>query len=232
MNWKKIKKVLIKEDKPKKKAANFKEWLIENIKSFGWALIFALLIKTFIIEATTVPTGSMENTILPGDFLFINKFIYGAEIPFTHKHMPRVRKPQKGEIIVFRYPKNPKVNYVKRCIAVEGDTIQIVNKQLYINHELVSLPKYGKYEDPRVFPEEFSPRDNFGPVVVPENCYFAMGDNRDNSNDSRFWGMVPDSLVKGRALIIYWSWNKKIPFWKPIDKLLSIRLRRIGKIVH
>jgi len=232
MNWSKLKTKLIKEDPPKKKADTFIGRIWENIKSFGWALIIALIIKSFVVEATTVPTGSMENTIMPGDFLFINKFIYGAEIPFTHKHLPGIKKPDRGDIIVFRYPNDPSVNFVKRCVALAGDTVEIINKQLFINGKPADMPKYAKYEHHRIYPRHIQPRDNFGPYIVPEKHYFAMGDNRDNSNDSRYWGPVPDSLLKGQAMIIYWSWNKEIPFWKPIKKLSSIRLPRIGKIVY
>ncbi len=232
MDWKTLKKKLIKEPDPKKKNMTFKEKVIDNIKGFGWALIVALLIKTFIIEATTVPTGSMEDTILPGDFLFINKFIYGATVPFINKKLPSLRKPRRGDIVVFKYPVDPSLNFVKRCVAVGGDTVQVINKNLYINGKFVPLPRYGKHSDNRIYPAEVTPRDNFGPFVVPANHYFMMGDNRDNSNDSRFWGPVPDSLIRGEALIIYWSWNKEIPFWEPIRKVSSIRWRRIGKFVH
>ncbi len=232
IDWQKIKSVLIKPDPEKPKPTTFKGKVIENVKSFGWALIVALLIKTFVIEATTVPTGSMENTILPGDFLFINKFIYGAEIPFIRKHLPRFRRPEAGDIIVFRFPQDQEMNFVKRCVAVAGDTIIIKNKQLYINSEHRPLPDNGKFSDPNVYPHNYTVRDNYGPYIVPSNHYFAMGDNRDNSNDSRFWGPVPDSLLKGKALIIYWSWNKEIPFYDIYRKIMSIRFRRIGKIVY
>ncbi|MBP7461958.1 MAG: signal peptidase I, partial [Candidatus Delongbacteria bacterium] len=149
-----------------------------------------------------------------------------------YKHLPRFRRPEQGDIVVFRYPMDPETNFVKRCVGISGDTIQIINKQVYVNGKRFILPQYGKYSDRQVYPANVAPRDNYGPYVVPDDHYFVMGDNRDNSNDSRFWGPVPDSLLKGKALIIYWSWNKEIPFWNPIDKLASIRLGRIGRIVH
>ena len=287
---------------------SFKDKTIEFVKNILFAAIAALLIKSFLIETSRVPTGSMENTILVGDFLFVNKFIYGSSsprnIPFTNVELPyfqlpAISEPERYDIVVFEYPGDrdelePKEisNYVKRLIGLPGDTLEIVNKVVFINGEEAWIPPNIQYRknfitpagipNPRIFPRGSGwNEDNYGPIVIPkegdvvkltpqnvntyrtlidraygkrvvtvdgnqvminnepvesytikQNYYFMMGDNRDDSADSRFWGFVPRDLIVGEALMIYWSWNPHIP-WSNFFKLLaSTRVERIAKIVH
>jgi signal peptidase I len=176
-------------------------------------LLVVSLFRGVVAQAYQIPSGSMENTLLIGDFLFINKMIYGAELaPGIHGknlfdiRFPAFRKPKPGDIIVFRYPVNPTVDYIKRCIATEGQTLEIRDKAVYVDGRELDEP-YAIHSDPRVLPREAGPRDNFGPIVVPEGCIFMMGDNRDNSYDSRFWGPLPIREVKGKAMFLYLSWD-------------------------
>src|SRR3990172_9178198 len=155
----------------------------------------------------------MEKTLLIGDFLFINKMIYGPELAPGWKgrnlfdvRFPAIRQPKPGDIIVFRYPVNPAIDYIKRCVAVEGQTVEIRDKSLYVDGVAQEEP-YVVHGDPRVLPRESSARDNFGPLVVPDGHVFMMGDNRDNSYDSRFWGALPIRNVKGKAMFLYLSWD-------------------------
>jgi signal peptidase I len=186
------------------------------------SLLSALIIRTCVIQSFKIPSGSMENTLIVGDCLLVNKFIYGIKIPFTDLRLPALRNPQRGDIVVFRYPLDRSQDYIKRIIGVPGDQIQIRQKQVYVN----GIPFNKHYEihtDTENLPSETSARDNFGPVQIPENSYFMMGDNRDNSYDSRFWGFVDGVDIVGHAFIKFWSWDKDA--WRP-------RLNRIGKRIH
>ena len=176
-------------------------------------VIFVLFARTYVFQQSKIPTGSMEDTLLVGDFLFVNKLVYGSEIDIglaghrlVYYRFPAIRQPHRGDVIVFRYPDDPSRDFIKRCVAVEGQTIEIKNKSLYVNDTLQREP-YVKHSDERILPREISARDNFGPFVVPKGHIFMMGDNRDNSHDSRFWGPLPLNLVKGKAMILYWSWE-------------------------
>lgn len=176
-------------------------------------LLVVSLFRGVVAQAYQIPSGSMENTLLIGDFLFINKMIYGAELAPGIKgknlfdiRFPAFRKPRAGDIIVFRYPVNPAVDYIKRCVAAEGQTLEIRDKVVYVDGERQNEP-YTIHSDPRVLPREAGPRDNFGPIVVPKDHIFMMGDNRDNSYDSRFWGPLPIRDVKGKAMFLYLSWD-------------------------
>jgi signal peptidase I len=171
------------------------------------AILLALVIRTFLLQAFKIPSGSMENTLLIGDHLLVNKFIYGTKIPFTEKRILKFRDPRRGDIIVFQYPENPYRDFIKRCIALPGDTLEIRNKILYVNNEPMT-ESYVTFRDLRIFPKEMSPRDNFGPIQVPADHYFMMGDNRDYSADSRFWGFLPHKLIKGKAWVIYWPFTR------------------------
>jgi signal peptidase I len=193
---------LDKQDSHKRK----KSVLREYAESFAVALILALIIKCSVVEAYKIPSGSMEDTLLIGDFLLANKFIYGAKIPLLPVHLPALREPKPGDIVIFKYPRNPKVNYIKRCVAVEGQTVEIREKVLYVDGKRVPDPAMGKYTDSHFRPKGRDPRDNFGPYEVPQGYLFMMGDNRDNSADSRYWGPLPRELVLGKAMIIHWSW--------------------------
>jgi len=277
-------------------------------KNLFFAAIAALLIKTFLIETSRVPTGSMESTIMVGDFLFVNKFIYGSSsprnIPFTNValpyfQLPAMREPEKGDIFVFEYPGDRDViapteilNYVKRCVGEPGDIIEIKNKVVYINGEELHRPPHIQYLMPQILPKSYTRpdifpngsgwnKDQYGPLVIPkkgdvvkltldnienyrmiinrtygkdvvrindnkifidgeevteyeipQDYYFAMGDNRDDSADSRYWGFVPREKIVGEALMIYWSWNPNISFANFFKLLGSTRFNRIAKLVY
>ncbi|HMK56190.1 MAG TPA: signal peptidase I [Dissulfurispiraceae bacterium] len=201
--------------------------VLEYAKAIGTALILALIIRTFVIQAFKIPSGSMIPTLLIGDHLLVNKIIYGSpvDIPFTSVnifHMPGLRLPKKGEIVVFKYPEDPTRDFIKRVVATEGDTVQMIDKKLFVNGKPVEEP-YVQHTDATVRLGQLEPRDNFGPYLVPKDKLFMMGDNRDQSYDSRFWGYVDVKQVLGKAMIIYWSWDseKHMP-----------RFDRMGKLIH
>lgn len=224
-------KLFSKKEKPKKK----KSILREYVESFAIALILALMIKTSVVEAYKIPSGSMEDTLLIGDFLLANKFIYGSKlpIPFTNIHLPALREPKAGDIVIFKYPLDQKVNYIKRCVAVAGDTILIRDKVLYVNSRIFPNPPESKFTDKTVAPRGMGNRDNFGPYIVPQGNIFMMGDNRDNSYDGRFWGPLDRRLVLGQAMIIHYSWEPDLnaPEVRR-DDLLSIPKNIVYNIIH
>jgi signal peptidase I len=190
-------------DKPKRKST-----LREYTEAIIIAVVLTLFVRAFVIQAFRIPTGSMMDTLLVGDFLFVNKFIYGARVPLTDVRLPGLRDPKPGDIIVFKYPGDLKRDFIKRCIAVGGQTVEIRDKVVYVDGVARDEP-YVIRSDPRIFPKEISARDNMDPLYVPEGYLFMMGDNRDNSSDSRFWGPLDLRLVKGKAMILYWSWNNE-----------------------
>ncbi len=190
-------------------ASHKKSGLRENIEAILVAVVLALFIRTFVVQAFKIPSGSMKETLQIGDHILVNKFIYGIKIPFVRATLIPIKDPQRKDIVVFEYPEDPAKDFIKRVIGVAGDTIKIRNKKLYVNGELQNPNDYAVYKDPRVLPAQLSARDNFGPIQVPENSLFVMGDNRDNSHDSRFWGFVDLEAVKGKAFIIYWSWDRE-----------------------
>lgn len=194
------------------------------------ALVLAFFIRTFIIQAFKIPSGSMLPTLLIGDHLLVNKFIYGIKVPFTGTVLIPIDTPERNDVIVFRYPQDPKLDYIKRVIAIGGDTIESRDKVLYVNGKPFD-DKYGVRMDDSIADGTRSPRDNFGPIVVPEGKVFVMGDNRDNSYDSRFWGFVDQKAILGKALIIYWSWDVERPLFS-LERLQSIRWERFGDIIH
>jgi signal peptidase I len=220
---------LFEKKKPGKVKQNrsFFEVVWDYIQSLGVALILALMIKTSVVEAYKIPSGSMGNTLLVGDFLLANKFIYGMRlpIPFTNIKLPALAEPKPGDVIIFKYPGDLSQNYIKRCIAVEGQRIRIANKQVYVDGQPITLPPHGQYADPNhMYPYvddgRWEPtrqggrifsfrgrRDNMPETVVPKGMLFMMGDNRDNSADSRFWGFLDRRLVLGKAMMIHWSWQ-------------------------
>lgn len=214
--------------------------------------IMLFVIRTTVVQAYRIPSSSMEDTLLIGDFLMVNMFVYGIStpdrigIPFTHVgfeiphvRLPALRKPQRGDIIVFKFPRDPSQNYIKRCVGLPGDTLQIRDKVLLVNGEVFKDPAKAKYTDWRICPagvkqrEIYPPgagnRDNYGPIVVPEGYYFMMGDNRDNSSDSRYWGFMPYDNIRGLAMFIYFSWDKNVPFYRFYD---SIRWKRIASLIR
>ncbi|MEZ4599207.1 MAG: signal peptidase I [Syntrophotaleaceae bacterium] len=204
-----------------------KPWYREYGEALLFALILALIIRTFVVQAFKIPSGSMEDTLLVGDHLLVNKFIYGIQVPFADDKILSLRDPERGDIIVFEYPEDrekpffQRRDFIKRVVGVPGDVVQITNKQVYLNGQLFNLEQAVHKED-NVFPAHFSPRDNMPPVLVPPGKYFVMGDNRDRSHDSRFWGFVDDDEIKGLAFIKYWSWNGENhrPRWSRIGKLI------------
>lgn len=198
-----------------------KNLIWEYTEAIITALILALVIRAYIIQAFKIPSGSMIPTLLIGDHILVNKFIYGTEIPFTDRRILVLRNPEKGDIIVFKYPENPKKDFIKRVIATGGDVIEEKNKVVYINGQALKEP-YAVHSDTGLRPVGNDPRDNFGPITVPKGKLFMMGDNRDQSYDSRYWGFVDLKEVRGEALIIYWSWDPDN--W--------VRFDRIGRLIR
>ena len=180
------------------------------------AVALALFVRTFFIQAFRIPSESMEDTLLVGDFLFANKLIYGPKLPLVDWRLPAIREPKPGDIIIFKYPVDPKVDYIKRCVAVEGQTVELVDNKLFVDGVLQD-EEFTKY----VFGSR--PDRRFGPFKVPEGHIFMMGDNRDNSADSRAWGPVDKNLVSGKAMFIYFSWNPNAH---------SVRFSRIGDVIR
>ena len=266
---------------------NGARWLRNVGREWGPVIVAVLLIRSFVVEAFMVPTGSMLDTILIGDFMLVNKFVYGVKLPFTDKVVVPVSSPKRGDIVVFRFPLDPDVptgasrlfpaklpllplfwsktkgffqwytplSLVKRCVAVAGDTVEYRNKQLYVNGRPQVEP-YVRHVDPRTFPgrddlgdfqrrwedreffrTELSPyvRDQFGPVVVPPGCIFVMGDNRDNSEDARFFGPLELRHIRGRPLVTYMSTaaaGYPINLPKMVLSPWAIRFNRIGRLVR
>jgi signal peptidase I len=194
----------------------------EYVEAIILAIVIALFVRTFVIQAYKIPSGSMKPTLQIGDHILVSKFNYGIKLPFLRTTLIPVGAPQRGDIVVFIYPEDRSKDFIKRLIGVPGDTIEIRNKKIFLNG-LPYSDKHGVYVDNLVIPGAVQPRDNFGPVTVPEGSLFVMGDNRDESYDSRFWGFVSQKDVLGKALIIYWSWNQE-EHW--------IRWSRIGGILH
>jgi signal peptidase I len=199
-----------------------KSTIREYIEAILIALLLALFIRTFVVQAFKIPSGSMKNTLLIGDHILVNKFIYGVKNPLNGKTWIPIKEPERRDIVVFKYPINPEQDYIKRVIGVEGDTIEIKDKKVYVNGE-PQEEDYTIFLDKRVLPGSLQPRDNMGPITVPENSLFVMGDNRDNSYDSRFWKFVDLKAVKGKAFVLYWSWDKEN---------FSVRWSRIADLVH
>jgi signal peptidase I len=170
------------------------------------AVILALFIRSFVVQAFKIPSGSMLQTLQIGDHILVNKFIYGLKVPFTEHLLIPIQEPRRGDVIVFVYPVDPSKDYIKRVIGLGGDRVEIVDKKVLVNGQALTEP-YVRFADRIIIPRGVQPRDNFGPVTVPPGKLFVMGDNRDQSYDSRFWGFVDVGQVKGKAFIIYWSWN-------------------------
>lgn len=227
-----------------------KRW--EEVQAIIIAVLAALILRQFVIAAYKIPTSSMEDTLLVGDFLLVNKFVYGSQtpnwigIPFTRIgfnvpwfRFPEIVKPMQNDIVVFRYPRDEHLEYIKRCVAVGGQEVSLTNKELFIDEKRFPDPPHLKHIDPRVFARNshfyptFRPglgsRDNFGPYLVPENHYFMMGDNRDNSADSREWGPCPPQNIVGKPLIIYLSWNANIPTYRLFHK---VRWNRLAMVIR
>ncbi|EFL50598.1 signal peptidase I [Solidesulfovibrio fructosivorans JJ]] len=191
--------------------------LLEYLEALAVALVLALVIRTFVVQAFKIPSGSMLDTLLIGDHLLVNKFLYGTHIPFTDKVIFPIEDPQHEDVIVFEFPEDTSKDFIKRIIGVPGDVLEMKDKVVYRNGQKLDEP-YVKHTDPGIQAR----RDNFGPITVPPGKYFVMGDNRDESYDSRFWGFVDKDKIRGKAWVIYWSWDG------PSD----IRWSRIGRLVR
>lgn len=195
----------------------------ENIEAILIAVVIALFIRTFIVQAFKIPSGSMLETLQIGDQILVNKFIYGVKIPFTGgKTLIPGKSPERSDIVVFKYPEDPSKDYIKRVVAIGGDTVELIDKALYVNGKQVMEQPWAEFKDERIIPGRFNNRDNMQLLTVPPGKLFVMGDNRDNSHDSRFWGFVDLSAVKGEAFMIYWSWNKDS---------FGVRWNRIGNLL-
>ncbi|MDE3058867.1 MAG: signal peptidase I [Bacteroidota bacterium] len=285
----------------------FKQKAKDFFRETGIVIVGFLLLNNFVIASFMVPTGSMENEVLTGDFLMVNKFIYGGcsprNIPFTDVRLPWFRLPafksvHRGDVIVFVFPgmrdeaESPNFTYyLKRCMAVAGDTLQVINRVVYINGRQAPIPRNMKFNSMRILPSGYADdrifppgapfnEDNYGPIVIPKkgmtivltpqnfqrwnifirreghkptleadgqilidgkpattytverNYLFGMGDNRDNSLDSRYWGFVPEENVVGTPMFVYWSWDEDTPIYNIFAKLASVRLNRIGKLIE
>jgi signal peptidase I len=194
------------------------------------AVVLALFIRTFVVQAFKIPSGSMLPTLKIGDHLLVNKFSYGLKMPFTGTVIVPWNGPERGDVIVFRFPKDRSVDYIKRVVGVPGDTITIKDKKLFINGAPVADP-HAHFTSAMILDGKAGPRDNFGPVTVPKDAVFVMGDNRDNSFDGRFWGFVDQRDILGKAFILYWSWDLDKPLFS-FDRLISVRWSRIGDLIH
>lgn len=200
-----------------------KSILREYAESIVVAVVLALIIRAFIVQAFKIPSGSMEDTLLIGDHLLVSKFIYGTRLPFTDTRILKIRDPKRGDVIVFEYPEDPRKDFIKRVIGVPGDVVEGRDKKVYVNGQLYANP-HEVHKESEMIPKEQNPRDTFGPVTVPADSYFVMGDNRDRSYDSRFWKFVTRDQIKGLAFIKYWSIDG--PWYK-----FNIRWRNIGQLI-
>jgi signal peptidase I len=184
------------------------------------ALLLALFIRSFVVQAFKIPSGSMIPTLLIGDHILVNKFVYGVRLPYFGTEIVPVGKPRRGDVVVFIYPQDEDKDFIKRVVGVEGDTVEVRDKRLHVNGEPVADPHahFAEGEDGRAV----APRDNYGPFQVPPGYIFVMGDNRDRSYDSRFWGPVALDKVKGKAFLIYWSWDGggRWARWERIGELI------------
>ncbi len=219
----------------------------EWTKSIAVALVIWVLVRSLLVEAFRIPSGSMENTLLIGDFLFVNKMLYGAEIPLTRKHLPAIREPRRLDIVVFRSAEDSVMNVVKRVVGMPGDTLSMVDNTLYLNGKPQDEP-YAVRAEPIADEERAQMRwqvkhlvgkdtatyrpslKNWGPIVVPRDSFMVMGDNRNNSYDSRYWGFLGRNRIRGRPLVIYYSYNPEGML--PLPFVTSIRWRRIFSSPH
>ncbi|MEW6721145.1 MAG: signal peptidase I [Thermodesulfobacteriota bacterium] len=207
------------------KKGKFREYL----EAFGIALVIALVVRTLFLQAFKIPSSSMENTLLVGDHIFVNKFIYGYHIPFTKGRVLQFGSPKRGDIIVFVFPEDPSKDFIKRVIAVPGDVVEVRNKVVILNGEPLR-EEYARFVEGAEPGSLVYSRDDMPPVKVPAGKYFVMGDNRDRSYDSRFWGFVDTEAVIGKAMFIYFSidWDKDVRWMEVWRWPGMIRWERIG----
>ncbi len=222
----------------------------EYFESIAIAVIMALFVRTFVVQAFKIPTGSMENNLLIGDHLVVNKFVFGPDHGAARSILP-MRDIRRGDIVVFKYPEDPERDFIKRVIGLPGETLEVKDKRVYINGTRLEEPYVHYLEPPSASTEyaevtSFDLRERYGPVQIPADKYFVMGDNRDNSQDSRYWGFLPREYVKGRALMIYWSYESETEDYQQtglgatIKNLLSVvthfftrtRWGRMFQVIH
>lgn len=217
----------------------------EYFESIVVAVILALFIRTFVVQAFKIPTGSMEDNLLVGDHILVNKFIFGPTVHPLEEALLPIRDPRRGDVAVFKYPEDPSRDFIKRCMGLPGEEIELRDKRLHVDGERIDESAYVRFVDRKVYPdawtipEYYRLRDQFGPVEVPAGHYLCLGDNRDNSHDSRYWGAIPQRSLKGRALLVYWSvigeerpeegmregegltqWLRRISRWDRVFKLV------------
>lgn len=236
-------------EQPQHKQKSFKRWAWEWLKSIAVALVIWLVLRTLLVEAFRIPSSSMERTLLVGDFLFVNKALYGAELPLIHARTPAVREPRRGDVVVFDSRTETGVKVVKRVVGMSGDTLEMRHDTLFRNG-VRQVEPYVEHTDPASDPASdemrfwqlqylapgvdraaYRPtRDTWGPIIVPPGQYFVMGDNRDNSYDSRYWGFVDRLVIRGRPLFIYYSFDRES--WRVLPFLTAIRWGRLGHQPH
>lgn len=198
----------------------------EYIEPIIIAVLIALFIRTFIIQAFKIPSSSMEPTLQVGDYILVSKFIYGIKIPFTDIKLFPWNKPKRGDIVVFIYPKDRSKDFIKRVIGTEGEKVEILRNKIYVNDRLIDDP-WGHYDEKSDWLKYYQSKERYGPEMVPKDSIFVLGDNRDNSQDSRFWGYVHVKEVKGKAFIVYFSWDGSAQ-----NLLNKVRWTRLGKLIH
>lgn len=203
---------------PKFKDTSVGAVVVEWVDAIWVALLVVLPVRAFVVQAFKIPSASMEDTLLTGDYLLVNKFQYGTSFFQKTPRYLQWKKPQRGDIIVFVYPKDPSQDYIKRCVAIPGDVLEVRSKELYING-MKQSESFVKHVDPFILPPGEA-RDFQGPVTIKPGHYFMMGDNRDNSYDSRFWGQLDERLIKGKAWIIYWHSVNFIPNFRRMFKII------------
>ena len=202
-----------------------KRFIKEYVEPIVIAILIALFIRTFVVQAFKIPSSSMEPTLQVGDYILVTKFLYGVRIPYTSAKFFQFAKPQRGDVVVFIFPKDRSKDFIKRVMATEGEKIEILQNKIYVNDRVIEDPwgYFGKSD----WTQYLQTMERFGPVVVPKDSLFVLGDNRDNSQDSRFWGFVHINAVKGKALVIYFSWNREAE-----GLLGKIRWVRLAKLIH
>jgi signal peptidase I len=204
----------------------------EYFESIVIAVILALFVRTWVVQAFKIPTGSMENNLLIGDHLLVNKFIFGPTPLRIGRAVLPVRPIHRGDIVVFKYPDEPDRDFIKRVIGLPGETIELKNKKVHVNGKPLDEPYVHFLTPPSNDYQEvtsYDVRERFGPVTVPADQYFVRGDNRDNSQDSRYWGFLPRNYVKGKALLIYWSYESGREDY--VDEGMMASLKRLGSVV-
>jgi signal peptidase I len=208
-----------------------KSTLREYFESIVIAVILALFVRTWVVQAFKIPTGSMENNLLIGDHLLVNKLVSGPSLTSFERMILPLREPKRGDVMVFKYPDEPERDFIKRVIGLPGDTLELRSKKVYIDGQPLDEP-YVHFLEPASEGQEvtqFDVRERYGPVRIPDGQYFVMGDNRDNSQDSRYWGFLPRHYIKGKALMIYWSYDSGPEEY--VDSGLGATVKRLFSVV-